>query len=238
MLVSKNLMDIRFTEYICQHDQGILQRGDDTDIDVAERAFQAGYLAAIEDAKISPCPKPECQELYDELVDRRQQVRDLQKLATKAVSEDLASIRTLTSNNLKLNLSPVLPEELEGLPIDLLPCPQCKSLCCDYESRDAIARNLFVECLMTDCRYSGQVAYDQDVTKCHELAAKLWNEDELRNKSQLEIDEMRLKADFHISPYNDFCHYFNDHIQHWRVELGQDRYIALFDHLANKGHIW
>lgn len=30
-----------FAEYICQHDQGILQRGDDTDIDVAERAWAA-----------------------------------------------------------------------------------------------------------------------------------------------------------------------------------------------------
>jgi len=78
--------------------------------------FKAGYLAAIEDAKISPCPKPECQELYDELVDKRRQVRDLQKLATKAVCEDLSNIRTLTSNS--LNLSPVLPEELEGLPVD------------------------------------------------------------------------------------------------------------------------
>jgi hypothetical protein len=32
-----------FAEYLCEHDQGILQRGDDTDIDVAERAFQRAW---------------------------------------------------------------------------------------------------------------------------------------------------------------------------------------------------
>lgn len=30
-----------FNKYICSHDQGILQHSDDTDIDVAERAWQA-----------------------------------------------------------------------------------------------------------------------------------------------------------------------------------------------------
>lgn len=30
-----------FIKYICSHDQGILQHSDDTDIDVAERAWQA-----------------------------------------------------------------------------------------------------------------------------------------------------------------------------------------------------
>ena len=30
-----------FNKYICTHDQGILQHSDDTDIDVAERAWQA-----------------------------------------------------------------------------------------------------------------------------------------------------------------------------------------------------
>lgn len=35
-----------FNQYICQHDQARLQRGDDTDIEVAERAFEAGYNLA------------------------------------------------------------------------------------------------------------------------------------------------------------------------------------------------
>jgi len=32
-----------FIEYISEHDQGILQRGEDADIDVAERAFQRAW---------------------------------------------------------------------------------------------------------------------------------------------------------------------------------------------------
>jgi len=32
--------------------------------------FKAGYLAAIEDAKIQPCPKPECQECQEKEKDR------------------------------------------------------------------------------------------------------------------------------------------------------------------------
>ena len=80
--------------------------------------FECGYLAAIEDAKISPCPKPECQELYDELVDRRQQVRDLQKLAVLAVSKDETETVSVTSSSIVF--SPVTHQESTQLEKDMI----------------------------------------------------------------------------------------------------------------------
>jgi hypothetical protein len=40
-MIDQELREKMFAEYIFKHDQGILQRGDDTDIDVAERSFNA-----------------------------------------------------------------------------------------------------------------------------------------------------------------------------------------------------
>lgn len=53
-----------------------------------------------------------------------------------------------------------------------------------------------------------------------------------------EKDYMTVRADYEESPYKLFNTYFQDHRQHWLNELGQDRYLALFDYCTKHGAIW
>lgn len=54
--------------------------------------FKAGYFAAIEDAKIKPCDKKECAELYVELLDKRIEVRKLNQLKPLICSRVLVEL--------------------------------------------------------------------------------------------------------------------------------------------------
>lgn len=55
--------------------------------------------------------------------------------------------------------------------------------------------------------------------------------------AQVMRDETSIFADYHTSPYKNFNHYFNDHIVHWKAEIGGDRFCNLYNYLTLKGHI-
>lgn len=124
-MTSKELIKLRFDQEVSQSASlgGISSEElmKDEDVEQLFSWFECGYNQAIEDAKIQPCDKKECAELYFELEHRRQEVRNLKASAVNNLQKRIKRMidaEQVMGEAIKMQLSPVTEEELKDLPED------------------------------------------------------------------------------------------------------------------------